>query len=1259
MTVSFGVLGPLTAGPVPLRGNRQRAVLARLLVANGHVVPVGTLVDDLWPDDPPDRAIAAIRTFVADLRRALEPGRPPRRPSELLVTAPPGYALHARDLDARHFTDAVLHPSPTLARLDDALALWRGPAYAEFAEEGWARAEIDRLNELRALAVERRAQALLDLGRAAEAAPSLQAHVADHPLREEAWHLLATTLYRAGRQGDALAALRRARALLVSELGIDPGPRLRALESDILSQAPHLHKPQDQIPATVRPNSPPASASNSRPGRPPSAAPEPLADRDPAGRESAGRDFPGREPARRDRAGRDTAGRDVDGPDPAGRDFVGRDFVGGDFVGGDFVGGDFVGGDFVGRAEERRRLVVAAQVAVSRGRPVLALISGDAGAGKTALAEALAGTLAGSGWTTVWGRCPEYEGAPVAWPWLQITDALSAATRGLPASAFPTAPPDALPATDRDLSTAPSGHSVAGTGHSAVAGHPETAGRTDTDPAATRLRLPPAVGRMAGDSAAAHPETTGDVGADPAATRFRLRRAASALVGSVARAAPTLIVLDDLHWADEGTLDLLAGLLVGPDAVDGPVLIIGTYRATEITPELRAALARFARAEPARVYLGGLPADETGDLAAAVAGLDLAPDVVALLHRRTGGNPFFVRELARVLAAEGPDALTRVPAGVRDVIRHRVTRLPATAQTLLHRAAVLGRDVDPEVLAALAGLDDDTLLDALESAVGAGLLAEDGGRLRFTHILVRDTVYGDLSALRRARWHAAAGTALERLRPDDAATLAHHFARAAADDASKSARYARTAAEQAEQRGNPHEAARMWQLAVDAHDRAGGARATGTRVADAQASRAPADSDRHTGAQAGDARRAGAQADDARHTGARHAEDRPAAGQRERLTAVLGLGRALAVIGRLDEARRHRADAIEAAEAMGDPEAVAVALTSFDVPAVWPRNDDEELSARIVAAAERVLAAWGTSDVDRAGRELLASGGGESGRTLAGSSGLRSRLLSTMALELRGRTDDRGETAAREAERLARASGEPSLLAFALNARFMHCFGRTGLAAERAAIGAELVELAAGHRLVTYEVLGHLVLLQASCARGDTDAADRHAADVNRLAAHYELPMVGIFTDWYAALRHALHGDPEAAEAAYRTAAARLAGRGMPGMEEGLLALSLSSLTSNAPGWDVPLDAGPYEPWLRPSRLIAAGKRAEARDALRAVPESPRDLFLEARWWLVARAAAELGEDDVLAHARDVLRPAKGELAGGGSGVLSFGSIAV
>lgn len=239
------MLGPVEArdgGLVDLKGRRHRAVLARLIVARGRVVPASVLVDDLWAD-PPDGALSAVRTFVAALRRAIEPDRAPRQPARLLVTSGPGYALKTDNVDAWRFETsarASLPPEQLLPELLAGLALWRGPAYVEFMDETWASAERARLTELRLQAIERVAETRLELGRAAEAVPELDAHVTEHPWREDAWRLLALALYRSERQGDALAVLRRARETLVDQLGVDPGPALSRLEGDILNQAPHL-----------------------------------------------------------------------------------------------------------------------------------------------------------------------------------------------------------------------------------------------------------------------------------------------------------------------------------------------------------------------------------------------------------------------------------------------------------------------------------------------------------------------------------------------------------------------------------------------------------------------------------------------------------------------------------------------------------------------------------------------------------------------------------------------------------------------------------------------------------------------------------------------------------------------------------------------------------------------------------------------------------------------------------------------------------
>ncbi len=254
----LGVLGPVVAwgadgAALDLKGPRHRAVLARLAVARGRVVPLSLLIEDLW-ETPPAGAAGTIQTFVGALRRAIEPDRSSRTGFQILVTQGPGYALRTGpdDQDALRFerlaAEAASAPAPRVLELsDESLALWRGPAYAEFAEEPWAGAERARLTELRLTLTERQAEARLALGLADQAVPDLRAHISGHPWREEAWRLLALALYRTGRQAEALEVIRDARSLLATELGLDPGPSLASLETAILNHAADLDLPADDV----------------------------------------------------------------------------------------------------------------------------------------------------------------------------------------------------------------------------------------------------------------------------------------------------------------------------------------------------------------------------------------------------------------------------------------------------------------------------------------------------------------------------------------------------------------------------------------------------------------------------------------------------------------------------------------------------------------------------------------------------------------------------------------------------------------------------------------------------------------------------------------------------------------------------------------------------------------------------------------------------------------------------------------------------
>ena len=654
---------------VDLGSRKQRALLAALALHRGRPVPVDTIVDLVWADAPPTALTATLQGYVARLRRALEPGRALRGPSEVLVTRGGGYALALpeADLDSGEFESAVsgahavlgtvVLPQPSLAeagplleQLQHALGLWRGTPFAELEDAPAAMAERARLEELRAIALEDRAVAGLALGRHATVAAELEVLTTTHPLRERLWGLRALALARSGRQADALEALREVRELLADELGLEPGADLRRLQTAVLRQDPELEwSGRGPAPVAVpAPSTPPAS------DRPP-----PLPD-----------------PRR----------------SPGGLPLVGRD-------------------------DQLAALVGLLEQSVEA--PAFAALTGEPGIGKSRLCAELAAVARAQGVEVLVGRCSQDEGAPPLYPWAAVLSALGAE----------------LPSSDSE--------------------------------------------------------------AEDGAARFGAWEAITGTLLESARQRPLLLVLDDLHWADTSTLRVLRLLTETADA--GGLMVVCTWRHQPApTGQLAVVADMLARRHALRLELAGLTADEVAEVVTSVA--EDAPTVAEAdaLRARTDGNPFFLVEYAR-LAREGGDltallAEEHPPAAVNDVISRRLSALPEATLAALRVGCVVGREFDLATLAALLGLDEDEVLERLEPALAAGLVAEPGvDRFRFAHALVRDTCYGAVSQSRRGRTHARAAELLEGVAGRES-EVARHWLAAGPTYAGRAWRAARTAA---------------------------------------------------------------------------------------------------------------------------------------------------------------------------------------------------------------------------------------------------------------------------------------------------------------------------------------------------------------------------------------------------------------------------------------------------------------------------------
>jgi DNA-binding CsgD family transcriptional regulator/tetratricopeptide (TPR) repeat protein len=425
---------------------------------------------------------------------------------------------------------------------------------------------------------------------------------------------------------------------------------------------------------------------------------------------------------------------------------------------------------FVGRRPEVAEIRAAIDEAVA-GQGGLVLITGEAGIGKTRLAQEACERAIAAGASVVWGRCLELEGTPAYWPWIQV-----------------------LRGTVQDVD---------------------------------RASLARELGEVAGEISRVVPEFGSGRPLDRYSPledgdRFRLFDAVARLLQWVTATRSLVIVLDDLQWCDAPSLALIRHL--SRDLHDSSVLVIASYRDGEIGRRhpLAAMLPELSRERGARrLRLKGLGVGEVSHYLLTACNAAVDASVAAAIHEQTGGNPFFVAELGRLLLEEGELRRGALPHGVREVIGRRLDLLSDECNRLLAAASVLGRDFELEVLCETAHLPVSMVLELMDEAERAALVVprrESPGRYSFVHDLVRETVYQELSTPIRVQLHHGAAESLER-RTDGGRlpALAHHWFEAAPDGSwEKAVLFASRAADQAMEQLAYEEAARLRQMALDA-----------------------------------------------------------------------------------------------------------------------------------------------------------------------------------------------------------------------------------------------------------------------------------------------------------------------------------------------------------------------------------------------------------------------------------------------------------
>jgi class 3 adenylate cyclase len=852
--MELGVLGPLPVrqdgAPVTIPGAKPRAILTMLGLHSGSVVSADTLIELLWGGDPPRTADKALQTHISSLRRTLGDG--------IVVTEGVGWTLAGTEVDSSRYTFAARmgrdaaaagDTSQAVARLETALTLWRGTPELPDGQRGVS--EKTRWIENHAALVEDRADALLATGRAAEIIGELEAAVAEAPLRERRWGQLMLALYRAGRQGEAFGAYQRARSLLADELGVDPGPELRRLESAVVAQDASLDIPVAQhLPAVTR-----AVTFLLTDIEGSTAAWEADAD---AMAVALTRHDELVEQVVTSRGGRliktrgegDATFSVFDRPSAAAAAAIElQDAISHEpwalrepmrirvaLHTGEVELRD---GDYFGRAVNRvarlRSLAGGGQILCSGATAELVIDSlpddvvlADLGMRQLRNLPRPEHVFELRLETADDAPHPQTHDAPMQRPGLPavLVGPGPFVGRGRELERLLSAWQNALAGGVRAVLIA----GEPGVGKTRLAGewsqraYEQGAvvlyGRSDEDlgapyqPFAEALRsLVPCIGasRLRGLRGVEAllplvprltdvvPDLATPARADPDTERYALFDAVVALLEIASTEAPVVLILDDLHWAAKPTLLLLRHLLrFGEHA---RVQIVGTYRSTDLdrSHPLAATLADLHRDGTAnRIQLSGLDEDDVTAYVAE-AGYD-DEELAHALASVTGGNPFFlIAALRHVDESGGVWDQSTLPQGVREAVSRRLSRLPMETNKALAAAAVVGSRFAVELVERVVGND---LIDAFDEACQAGIVIEEpGGYYRFNHAIVRQSLLAGLASVRRMRLHQRIATTLETQPGADdelLAELAHHYFECAwAGNAVQAVFYCRRAADQA------------------------------------------------------------------------------------------------------------------------------------------------------------------------------------------------------------------------------------------------------------------------------------------------------------------------------------------------------------------------------------------------------------------------------------------------------------------------------